>query len=172
MKVHYVTIATKPHPILNNLQQKIDTNNEKLQHELQKYSIYDRFDQKLDLGVNIRMSEISALLSYSVCKEINEIIDNKYQISKKYISHCEKYGWEFIHPTNNGQCSNLYKFILKNTNNHVLDYFDKIKSRTSPVYDYRLGNDPYEIANRHICLPIWYGLESEVIEQVLSELVS
>ena len=150
----------------------IVTNNEKLQHELQKYSIYDRFDQKLDLGVNIRMSEISALLSYSVCKEINEIIDNKYQISKKYISHCEKYGWEFIHPTNNGQCSNLYKFILKNTNNHVLDYFDKIKSRTSPVYDYRLGNDPYEIANRHICLPIWYGLESEVIEQVLSELVS
>lgn len=30
MKIHYVTIATKPHPVLNNLQQKIDTNNEKL----------------------------------------------------------------------------------------------------------------------------------------------
>lgn len=28
MKIHYVTIATKPHPILHNLQQKINTNNE------------------------------------------------------------------------------------------------------------------------------------------------
>lgn len=150
----------------------IVTNNEKLHQQLQKYLIYDRFDQELDLGVNIRMSEISALLSYSVCKEIDEIIANKYQIAEKFISHCEKYGWDFIHPTKEGQKSNLYKFIITTTNDSPSVYFSQIKSRTSPVYDYRLGDDPFGIASRHICLPIWYGLESEKVEQVLDELVS
>ena len=150
----------------------IVTNNEKTHNELKKYSIYDRFEQKLDLGVNIRMSEINALMSYSVCKEINRIIENKYQIAYKYITCCDQFGWDFIHPTSFGQRSNLYKFILKTNKAEPNKFFKKIKSRTSPVYDYRLGNDPEEIANRHICLPIWYGLDDEEIQKVLTELAS
>ena len=76
-----------------------------------KYSIYDRFDQKLDLGVNNRMSEISALLCFSVLKETSSIIENKYAIAEKYISACNDYGWEYIDPLANGQRSNLYKFL-------------------------------------------------------------
>ena len=150
----------------------IVTNNKKTYDELKKYSIYDRFDQELDLGVNIRMSEINALVSYSVCKEINRIIENKYQIAYKYIAYCKEFGWDFIHPTSVGQRSNLYKFILKTNKAEPKKFFQKIKSRTSPVYDYRLGNDPEEIANRHIRLPIWYGLDDEEIQKVLTELAS
>ncbi len=148
----------------------IVTNNENAYKELKKYSIYDRFEQELDLGVNIRMSEISALLSYSVCKEIKKIIENKYQIAQKYIACCEKFGWNFIHPARDGQRSNLYKFILKTNEAEPVEFFQKINSRTSPVYDYHLGNDPEEIAKRHICLPIWYDLEEEEIQKVLTEL--
>ena len=43
--------------------------------------------------------------------------------------------------------------------------------RTSPVYDYSLGADLAEITKRHICLPIWYKLEDEVVKVVLAELV-
>ena len=148
----------------------IVTNNEKLDEEIKKYSIYDRFDQKLDLGVNIRMSEISALLSYSVCKEIDQIIANKYHIAEKYIVTCKENNWEFIHPTKNGQQANLYKFILKTSKIDPGQVFNKIKTRTSPVYDYHLGADPEEVSNRHICLPIWYDLEDEIVDKVIAEL--
>ena len=38
-----------------------------------KFSIYDRFDQNIDIGVNIRMLELSALLSLSIFECIEEI---------------------------------------------------------------------------------------------------
>ena len=116
------------------------------------------------------MSEINALLSFSVLKNINEIIENKYNIADKFIGACEEYGWDYIHPTSNHQRSNLYKFILKSKAANPQDEFSQIKTRTSPVYDYALGLDPNEVSTRHICLPIWYNLENASIDKVLSEL--
>jgi dTDP-4-amino-4,6-dideoxygalactose transaminase len=148
----------------------IVTKNEELHKKVTKFSIYDRFDQVLDIGVNNRMSEINALLSYAVLKSIDEIIENKHAIANKYIKACESYGWEYIHPTSNEQRSNLYKFILLSRTNDPNDDFAQIKTRTSPVYDYALGHDPNKVSARHICLPIWYKLEEDSIQQVLSEL--
>jgi len=135
-----------------------------------KFSIYDRFDQKLNLGINIRMSELNALISYSVILETESIIQNKYQISKKYITACNEFGWEYIDPIKNGQRANFYKFILLSRSASPIDQFDQIKSRTSPVYDYSLGKDLVGITKRHICLPIWYKLEDKVVKKVISEL--
>ena len=90
----------------------IVTKSTELSVYLEKYSKYDRFDQKLDLGVNNRMSEIGALLSYSVLLEIENIIENKYMTAKRYIKQCNQYGWTYLDPEKNGQRSNLYKFIL------------------------------------------------------------
>jgi dTDP-4-amino-4,6-dideoxygalactose transaminase len=148
----------------------IVTKNEDLHQKVEKFSIYDRFDQQLDIGVNNRMSEINALLSFSVLQNIDEIIDNKQEIAKKYISACEKYGWQYIHPTQNEQRSNLYKFIVFSNEKNPIDDFSQIKTRTSSVYDYALGSDPHGIATRHICLPIWFKLEGDVIERVIFEL--
>ena len=33
-----------------------------------------------------------------------------------------------------------------------------------------LGNDPENIASKHICLPIWYGLEDEIVKKVCDEM--
>lgn len=148
----------------------IVTKSEELHKKVSKFSIYDRFDQVLDLGINNRMSEINALLAYAVLKNIDEIIEDKQKIASEYATVCEKYGWEYINPTGNGQRSNLYKFILKSRAAIPNDDFSQIKTRTSPVYDYALGSDPYEVSKRHICLPIWYKLEDASIYKVLSEL--
>ena len=148
------------------------TNNEELHNKIEKFSIYDRFDQVLDIGINNRMSEINALLSYSVLKNIDEIIENKHQTASMYSSACEKNNWDYINPLGNDQKSNLYKFILTTNSDDPEQYFNKITSRTSPVYDYSLGADSQEIHKRHICLPIWYKLETDVIEKVISELSS
>ena len=44
----------------------IVTNNSELAHKIDKFIIYDRFEKELDIGINIRMSEINALLAFSV----------------------------------------------------------------------------------------------------------
>jgi perosamine synthetase len=148
----------------------IITNDEELYTKVSKYSIYDRFDQQLDLGVNNRMSEVGALLCYSVLTETQSIIDNKYIIAQKYIDACNEFNWNYIHPSMNGQKSNLYKFIMLSDSENPDLEFKQILSRTSPVYDYALGNDEGNIQNRHICLPIWYKLEDEIVNKVVTEL--
>ena len=148
----------------------IVTKNKDLYQKVSKFSIYDRFDQNLDVGVNNRMSEINALLSFSVLKSIDEIIENKHDIAKEYVSYCERYGWDYIHPNDKYQRANLYKFIIKSKATNPQEEFCLIKTRTSPVYDYSLGLDPNEVSKRHICIPIWYKLENSSIAKVLGEL--
>ncbi|SVD16718.1 uncharacterized protein METZ01_LOCUS369572 [marine metagenome] len=64
----------------------------------------------------------------------------------------------------------MYKFILLSRNENPEQDFHNIKTRTSPVYNYCLGDDKCEIMNRHVCLPIWYGLEDSTLDNVVSEL--
>ncbi|VAW82568.1 hypothetical protein MNBD_GAMMA12-1639 [hydrothermal vent metagenome] len=148
----------------------IVTKDKELYQMAEKFIIYDRFDQRLDVGINLRMSELNALLTFSVIKNVEAIIANKYQISKKYEAACERYGWDYIVPTINGQRSNLYKFILLSRGNDPEKEFRAIKRRTSPVYDYSLGRDTTEIVKRHICLPIWYLLEDNIVNEVIAQL--
>lgn len=148
----------------------IVTQDRELNRMLEKFVIYDRFEQQLNVGVNIRMSEINALLTYSVIQETEAIIQNKYQIAEKYIEACIKYNWNFLDPTYDNQRSNLYKFILLSNTDNPKEEFASIIKRTSPVYDYALGSDDEELASRHICLPIWYLLEDEIVDETLAQL--
>ena len=140
-------------------------------HEMAKrFVMYDRFDQKIVVGINLRMSEINALLTFAVLKETEFIINNKYSVAKSYIDLCKKNKIDYIEPEGNGQRSNLYKFILQCRDKDPLIEFVNIKSKTSPVYDYSLGEDLEEITKRHVCLPIWFNQSYEVTEKVLEEL--
>ena len=145
------------------------SNDSELGELVSKFSIYDRFDQDIDIGVNIRMSELNALLSLSVLECIEEIIQNKMKVAYRYINACDKVGIKYFHPEDAGQRSNLYKFIVIEKSKNILN---KLSIRTSPVYDYSLGSDPSGIAQNHICLPIWYKLDEEQINQVIEEINS
>jgi len=145
------------------------SNDHELGELISKFSIYDRFDQEIDIGVNIRMSELSALLSLSVLECIEEIIKDKMDVAYRYIKACDKVGIKYFHPEKDGQRSNLYKFIIIGGSNYD---FKKLSIRTSPVYDYSLGADPTGIVDNHICLPIWYKLEEEQINSVIEEIHS
>jgi len=148
------------------------TKDEELFEMSKRFIIYDRFEQKIDIGVNLRMSELNALLSFAVIKETDNIIANKYGIAKQYISACKKNGLSFIAPKDDIHFSNLYKFILIEDKSDPELKFRYLKTRTSPVYDYHLGEDPQGIAKRHICLPIWFNQDSEMTNQVLDEINS
>ena len=146
------------------------TNDTDLGDQLSRFNIYDRFDQRQDVGVNFRISELQALFSLCMCELSEEIIANKAVIADKYIRACQDAQIAFVDPYQVGQRGNHYKFSLIAKENAAKE-FEVIKNRTSPVYDYSLGEDPMNIAKRHICLPIWYNLEEEVVQRTVSEVL-
>jgi len=147
------------------------TNDDELADMLRKFNIYDRFDQKQDIGVNFRISEIQALFSYCVCEQTENIIANKQKIAKKYMDACNKKEIKYINQEINGHRGNYYKFILI-SDKSVDEEFYNIQIRTSPVYDYALGDDDEKIISRHICLPIWYNLKNDIINDVITSITN
>ena len=146
------------------------TNDDQIGEKIKKFAIYDRFDQELIVGNNIRISEVQALLLFSVLKEWEEIIENKKTIANQYIRACKEHGINYIAQNNNGHSGNYYKFILYNKDIPFKDFLPKLKTLTSGVYDYSLSRKDKIIPNHHVCLPIWYGQEQSVTSKVISEI--
>lgn len=136
---------------------------------MKRFVIYDRFEQKMDIGNNNRPSEIQALLIYAVVKCTGEIINNKEEIAAKYMAVCTELSIPYIKQITKTSLGNYYKFIVYNETKPISEYLPLLKTKTSAVYDYALGNSKL-ITTHHACLPIWYGQENELTEKVISEL--
>jgi len=134
-----------------------------------KYSIYDRFEQKLEVGNNIRISEVQALLAYSIIKEWDSIVSNKHDIANKYIVLCKNNNIKYISQSENGQNGNYYKFIIYSDGKPINELMPELNTKTSSVYDYSIGANN-TMADKHTCLPIWYGQEQSITNKVIEEL--
>lgn len=145
------------------------TNDDKIGNYLSKFVVYDRFNQKMDIGINIRQSEIQALMLYAVLQETDEIISNKKSIAIKFAEVCNKKGIKYLNQDNEISQGNHYKFILLDEKCDVENTFWSIKTKTSPVYDYALGCSK-DVETSHICLPIWYNQDDEITQKVINEL--
>ncbi|MCX6250394.1 MAG: DegT/DnrJ/EryC1/StrS family aminotransferase [Bacteroidetes bacterium] len=145
------------------------TNNHKIGDLVKRYVMYDRFAQEMNIGVNIRPSELQALCIYSVLLCTEEIIENKRQIATQYIHACEELQIPYIKQVTNNYSGNYYKFIVFSQNKPIGELLPKLKTTTSKVYDYALG-DSSEIILHHACLPIWYNQEQEITSKVIKEL--
>jgi len=145
------------------------TNSEELGDLVAKFGIYDRFRQEMGIGFNNRISEIQALLIYSVLKEWNYILENKRKTAEYYVNACNDCGVPFIAQDQNGQDGNYYKFIIYNHQLPISRYLPDLKTTTSPVYDYSIGG-ANPLVGHHACLPIWFGQEREITEKVVAEL--
>jgi len=145
------------------------TNDEEIGRALADYVKYDRFNQSMNIGVNIRVSEVQALLVYSVAKEVGAIIDDKRKIAATYVEACQELGIPYIDQETNHNRGNYYKFIVLAEDGDVKDSLPHLKTMTSKVYDYCLGKT-HIITTNHACLPIWYGQPPEVASGVVREL--
>ena len=116
------------------------------------------------------MSEVHALLAYSVIKEWKEIINNKRKIAKKYILACNNNGINYISQEENGQSGNYYKFIIYSKDLPIFKRFPNLKTYTSSVYDYSIGVENL-LAKYHACLPIWYGQDENISQKAINELL-
>ena len=64
---------------------------------------------------------------------------------------------------------NYYKFTIISPDKNISDFLPKMKTTTSKVYDYSLGNSK-EIPKKHLCLPIWFDLEEKISDEVIKEI--
>ncbi len=145
------------------------TKDVELGDKIVKYSMYDRFDQKLEIGSNIRISEVQALFTYSVMKEWKAIIENKHHIADKYIKVCKEKNIQYISQFKNGHAGNYYKFVIYTHKIPIKEALPALKTTTGTVYDYEIGA-PNPVALYHACLPIWYGQEATITDKVVCEL--
>ena len=145
------------------------TNDNNIADLMKGFIVYDRFKQKMEIGCNIRLSELQALMIYSVVKEYKQIIKNKLDISKKYLDICKNLNIKYISQKNNFMNGNYYKFTVISPNENISELLPKVKTTTSKVYDYALGKSKH-IPSKHLCLPIWFDLEESISDKVVSEL--
>ena len=145
------------------------TNDNNIGNFVKNFSVYDRFNQKMKIGCNIRLSELQALMIYSVVKEYKAIIKNKFKIANKYSKICDSLNIRYINQNNDLLIGNYYKFTIISPNKNISEFLPEIKTTTSKVYDYALGNSK-EIPKRHLCLPIWYGLEDAISDKIVKEI--
>ncbi len=147
------------------------TNNEEVGNLMKNFIAYDRFNRKMQIGCNIRLPELQALMIFSVVKEHKAIIKNKFKIAEKYIKVCDSLNIKYINQNVNKMNGNYYKFTIISKDKNVSDFLGNVKTTTSKVYDYALGNSK-EIPKKHLCLPIWFDLEEKISDQVVNELKS
>ena len=145
------------------------TNDEEIGAALNNYVKYDRFDQTMNIGVNIRQSEMHALMTYAVMKEVDAVIRDKSEVASRYVEVCQKHGIRYISQNDPGIVGNYYKFIVLAENDDISETLPALETKTSPVYDYCLGNTK-AITTNHACLPIWYAQPEELTEKVVGEL--
>jgi len=106
---------------------------------------------------------------YSVVKEYKEIIKDKFKVAKKYLETCNSFNIKYISQNEKSNIGNYYKFTIISPSKNISDFLPKIKTTTSKVYDYSLGNSK-EIPNKHLCLPIWFELEENISDGVIKEI--
>ena len=145
------------------------TNDNNLGNLMKDFIAYDRFKRKMEIGCNIRLSELQALMIYSVVKEYKEIIKNKSKIAKKYTDACNSFKLKYIDQSASSNQGNYYKFTIISPDKAISDLLPKLKTTTSKVYDYSLGNSK-EIPLKHLCLPIWYRLEDNISDKAIEEI--
>ena len=58
---------------------------------------------------------------------------------------------------------------MYNKKSSIVKSLPNLKTKTSAVYDYYLG-DCDNVILHHACLPIWYGQEQSVTDKVINEL--
>jgi len=145
------------------------TNDKDVGNYMKDFIVYDRFKKKMEIGCNIRLPELQALMIYSVVKEYEEIIKNKFKIASKYIDLCNSLKIKYINQSENSNIGNYYKFTIISPDKAVSSYLPKLKTITSKVYDYSLGRSK-DLPTKHLCLPIWYMLEESISEKAIEEI--
>jgi len=169
------------------------TTNRDLGDWLNRYVIYDRVEREPDFeGMNIRISEVQALLARAAIQGTSEITEGRRIICDRYFEAISnKLGIKqseltksqlVLYDPDNSYNYNGYKFTLYTAAQlSSLSKLDK-QYRSSCIYDYVIDqknitaekgflNTLTQIES-HICLPTWYNYPEEKVQAVIDAVVA
>lgn len=160
----------------------IVTNSLYLADYLRRFIKYDRVRMEMSVGLNLRVSEVQALLMNNVLRHHDEILADRFNTLTIYLNYCNILGIEVL-DTNYRQ-HNGYKFII--TDKRCIEYaqsqipkcnadgsvpeYDGDGILTGTVFGYRIsdyGNVGHLKIPDHICLNTNYLLDPDTINRTL-----
>lgn len=154
----------------------IFTDNEDLNVFVTRFMMYDRIHMEYDVGMNIRVSEIQALLADTALNFMDEIVDNRRKSMIEYESACKEFGIFTYYQDQDIRTMqhNAYKFII--TDPRVIKFFvDRIVAKgeytgndvlTGTVFGYSLDPKICEPVP-HICLNTNYDVSQDLISATI-----
>ncbi len=129
---------------------------------LRRFLMYDRFSNELEVGINLRASELGSALIHRLMTDpavVQHFKTDRVQIAEGYRAVCEKHGIRYLDQKGAADY-NGYKFV-------VLDPFEKVAklgtsltehARTSAVFDTDVLGKPTALP--HWCPPTYASLLS------------
>jgi dTDP-4-amino-4,6-dideoxygalactose transaminase len=130
----------------------ISTRNDSAFEWIKKFLIYDRFDYKLDVGINLRANELTSFFIHLLMTDKNMkeyFADRRVKIGELYKKTCKDNNISFLDP---GKSSgyNGYKFI-------VFDPFDEVKKKNTVLTLYQQTSPVFnvDIVTKRPLLPHW-----------------
>ena len=127
---------------------------------LRRFLMYDRFSNELQVGLNLRASELGSVLIHRLMTDpsvVTHFRDDRISIANEYRAICEKHGVRYLDPRGAADY-NGYKFV-------ILDPFEKVErlgtgltkhARTSAVFDTDVLGRPTSLP--HWCPPTYSSL--------------
>lgn len=146
---------------------------------ISRFMMYDRIHMEYDVGMNIRVSEIQALLISVALDHMNEIVENRRATAIAYDKACKELGIFTYYQDQKFEdtVNNAYKYII--TDPRVIEYFkNRIVTQgeytgndilTGTVFGYTLDSE-VQAAVPHICLNTNYGINADHIIETIAHL--
>jgi perosamine synthetase len=142
----------------------ITTANEARHAWLRRFLMYDRFTNELQVGLNLRVSELTAALILRLMTDasvMQHFRTDRINVAERYRAVCEDRGLRYLDP-NRAADYNGYKFV-------VLEAFDRVKSLGTPLTAHRPTSAVFETDVRggpttlpHWCPPTYSALVGQV----------
>lgn len=127
---------------------------------VRRFLMYDRFDNEMTVGLNLRVGELTALLIHDLMTDpslVDHFKTARVEVASRYARICKEHGVRFLDPARAAEY-NGYKLV-------VLDPLERVKELgtiltaeppTSPVFGTDVRGGPSRLA--HWCPPTYPSL--------------
>jgi dTDP-4-amino-4,6-dideoxygalactose transaminase len=138
----------------------VTTGSEAVHEWLRRFLMYDRFQNEMTVGLNLRASEVTGLLIHRLMTDpslVDHFKTARVEIANRYVAICKEHGIQFLDPAHAAEY-NGYKLV-------VLDPHDKVRrlgtpltkhDPTSPVFGTDVRGGPTSLP--HWCPPTYPSL--------------
>jgi dTDP-4-amino-4,6-dideoxygalactose transaminase len=142
----------------------VTTANEEVHTWVRRFLMYDRFENGLSVGLNLRAGDLTAALIHRLMTDAS-LVDHfktaRIEVAQRWIALCRKHGVRFLDPAAAAEY-NGYKLVVLDPRNDVLKLGSALTEHpaTSGVFDTDVRGGPTRIP--HWCPPTYPSLRASL----------